>query len=193
MHYHFPRQNNERISAWFRRIASERKLGNPPESLEEELKQFSSDTMQFQLLLTLISDFRLRDDYANAEKLIQAEIETEPHNPRMRILLVDHYLYHSKELKKALAASDEALLEAKRSGMFVREVHGNRARLALHTNDHELLQQSVREIIHLGVLEEHADIPIERDFIDKAPQEAISYELRREFEELYGRCRRQGV
>ncbi len=185
MQYKFTRLGDESVHTWYSRIAKERECGDPPESLEDELQQFQSDSSKSELLLTLVSDFQLRGDYEAAERLIRAEIQLDPHDPGTRLLLVSHYFYNSGELDKALEASKEALSVARKCGMFVREVHGVRARIALDSNDGNLLEQSVKEIIGLGLLKNAIDVGVERDFIDRAPAGAISTKIKQMYEELY--------
>lgn len=185
MEYKFARVNNESIHSWYSRISNQRARGGPPDSLEHELQQFQSDSSKSELLLTLVSDFQLRGNYQAAENLIQAEIELDPRDPRMRLLMVSHYFYNSEEFDKALNASNEALSEARKSGMFIREVHGVRARIALKTNDNKLLRQSVQEIIDLGLMPNAIDVGMERDFVDRAPSGVISDETKQQFESLY--------
>ncbi len=187
MSYRYPRVGTEDIYVWHKRIVRDRLLGGPPASLEAELQQFRDDTPAEEIVSTLIGDFQIRGNDAAAEAWISGEIAADPRDVRRRVRLVGHYLHFSKEFEKALTASDAALTEARRCGMFVRECLGDRARIALSVKDDKLLCQTVQAIIDLGVGPDEIDIGVERDFIERAPDGAIPGALLQDYEDLYRR------
>lgn len=117
-----------------------------------------------------------------ALRLIDEMIQRLPDDVRFPIAKASLNFYFLNDLEEALASIDEALARARRTGFFRREALGVKARILLKLGLGEQLSQILEEIMNLEMKQGVPDIGRERDFVDRAPPELISEDLRTRYD-----------
>jgi tetratricopeptide (TPR) repeat protein len=119
-----------------------------------------------------------------ALSLMNAMIERYPDDVRVPISKATHYLYFQNDPEEALRWINLALKRAHRTGLFRREVLGNKARILLQLGQGEALSQVLEEIMALQITKGVPDIGRERDFVDRAPPGLIAEDVLARYNEF---------
>lgn len=110
--------------------------------------------------------------------VVEEMIKRFPDDVRFPIAKASLNFYFLGNPEQALVSIDKALARARRTGFFRREALGVKARILLKLGLGDQLSQTLEEIMGFEMKDGVPDIGRERDFVDRAPSELISEDLR---------------
>jgi hypothetical protein len=136
------------------------------------------------LAFFLATEFRRQKRYGEAEAILLDLSERNPVEPYPLISLAEQKLYHEEKPNEALEFVEKAINRARASGNFRRNALGVKARIADKLQRYDLIVDVLREIMTMKFGESHADVGVERDFVDRLPAGAIDPILLRQYDEF---------
>jgi hypothetical protein len=124
----------------------------------------------------LISECQRHGRFQDAARLLQAEVDREPQEPYYSLSLAEHYHYYDIDLACSLRHVADAIAKAGEDGKFMYQALGVQARLALETQNWQLLQATLRELAEYEHTPGNADVFPETDFVARIPNGAVPTE-----------------
>ncbi len=106
---------------------------------------------------------------AEAIQLLEQTLDRYPDEVRPALIMTSIHLITLERPEDALMSIEVALERARRSGAFLREALGNKARILLELSRGNDLSDVLEEIMSVQVRPSVPDIARERDFVDRAP------------------------
>lgn len=157
----------------------ELRLASPRRDLTEFVRA-ALDTAQDKeeeefFLSTLAHEYAYSGRFDEAESTIRKQLEIAPDSPVAWVQLASHFLYNTRELKKALSAAEIAVEHAEAQGGFVRYTHGVRIRIALEMKKYEIVEASLVKLVEYTP--EQPEIGLEGDFINRIPKGKVNKEI----------------
>jgi len=174
------RKKRERVvelHRWADKLRRELPLGEAIEVLDVRRLGTSDDDL-YRVLTFELKNFLIdagRQD--QADRIIDEMIARLPDDVRFPIGKASLYLYDIKDPRKALDAINSALVRARRTGFFLREALGVKARILLELELGHQLSQTLEEIMSVEMMPGIPDVGRERDFVDRAPAGLIDEDL----------------
>ncbi len=136
-------------------------------------------------LSTLAHEYAYSGRFDEAESTIRKQLEVAPDSPVAWVQLASHFLYNTRELKKALSAAEIAVEHAEAQGGFVRYTHGVRIRIALEIKKYEIVEASLVKLVEYTP--EQPEIRLEDDFISRIPERKVNKEIVDRYKERVAR------
>jgi tetratricopeptide (TPR) repeat protein len=123
-------------------------------------------------------------NFAAAEAIRRQEFDEDPDDPTPLIHLAEQKLYYEDQADVAMTIIDSALEAAYRSGLHRRHALGVKARIALHLERHDIVENVLRDILQLKFTRKNFDVGRERDILDRLPPGSIDGEVARQYDEF---------
>ena len=170
------------LETWVTGLREGLSLNEIIEVVKKKCLDAADDSDQYQLASILKELLIESGREQEALRLIDEMIRRIPDDVRFPIAKASLNFYFLRDLEEALTSIDEALVRARRTGFFRREALGVKARILLKLGLREQLSQALEEIMSLEMKQGVPDIGRERDFVDRAPPELISEDLRTRYD-----------
>jgi hypothetical protein len=176
------RQRISSIERWLKQLrgAHGRRGGGDPSivnAIEARLKVELDPAVRRQLNLELASEYKALRKYDDAERIYLKLFQQSPEEPMPLILLAGQKLHDEDDPVTAMKVIDHALASAFHSGNFRRLALGVKARIALSEGRFRIVEDVIRQLLHIRNERRGADVGIERDFFDRLPRGAIDKTL----------------
>jgi hypothetical protein len=136
-----------------------------------------------ELKLILAQEYKQEEDYAACEAIYLQLFETKPDDPVPLIKLAEQKLYFEGQPEAAMRIIDRAIEAAYGSGNFRRNALGVKARIALATEDFDIVEGVLIRIMQLGFEYGNIDAGFRRDFFDRLPPGSIDPEVALQYDE----------
>jgi hypothetical protein len=139
------------------------------------------------LKLMLAGEYSLYERNADAKAAYLDLILQYPDDPLPIISLASHAFYCERRPEMALEIINRAIEIATKSQNFRRYALGSKARIALSLGAHGIVEDVLRQLMHLKFNPGNIDCGVERDFLDRSPKGAIDQHLAKEYDDFYRR------
>jgi hypothetical protein len=158
-------------------------------AIEGRIRHESHPLKLSALRLLLAEEHRDRGDYPAAQAVYLAGFAADPNQPPPLIAIARQKLEYEDQPEAAMGIIDRAIEVATREGIFRREALGVKARIALRLETYPVVEDVLRQIMHLTFTRGNIDEEAERDFLDRLPPGVIDADVARAYDEY---CRASG-
>jgi tetratricopeptide (TPR) repeat protein len=152
-------------------------------AVEERIESEPDAAKQRELKFILALEYTQEQDYAASEAIYLELFQAKPDDPLPLIKLAEQKLYFERQLEGAMRLIDQAIAVAYGSGKFRRNALSVKARIALATNEFQVVEGMLKQIMQLGIEYGYTDTGSMRDFFDRLPPGSIDPEVARQYDE----------
>jgi len=138
----------------------------------------------------LATEYMRGGDYEASVAVHRDDALANPDEPMPLITLASQTWYAVDRPQEAMRIINQAVEVALRAGTFRRYALGEKARIALALEDHQTVEDVLKQIMELTFTRGNADIGAERDFLDNLPPHSIDAAVARQYDAY---CRARGV